>query len=383
MSNKTLKLFFTVCALMLCGTLEAAPSGNGLQPGEMIPVYRQGESGSRFYRIPALAVCPDGTLVALADKRGDRMNDLPNTISVVAKRSTDGGLTWSEAITVAQGDSARVLTYGDPALAVDPASGRLVAVFSGDEGFWGSTKERKAGFYVSTSDDCGLTWSEPRSITHQIYQKPWYGAFAASGRMLACADGRLMFVANTRLSPRHELKDVYEFVCSSSDGGDTWTVLNPDGRTPANGIGNESKLVELADGTLIMSIRSKGHRRFARSTDGGRSWSADSVVNDLVEPDCNGDIVTAVTASGRQILVHSLPANPDVRRDASLYFSADGGKTWPRVVRLCEGLSAYTSVAQLPDGTLGCLVEVGKWDGNIPGPDGFDIFFTRVAIPDM
>ena len=95
--------------------------------------------------------------MAIADKRGEKLGDLPNIISVVAKRSTDGGETWSDMITVAQGDSAKGITYGDAAVVLDRKTGNLVAVFSGDKGFWGSTKEDRANFYVSKSADNGLT----------------------------------------------------------------------------------------------------------------------------------------------------------------------------------------------------------------------------------
>ncbi|MBQ3576092.1 MAG: exo-alpha-sialidase, partial [Coprobacter sp.] len=57
-------------------------------------VYEMNENGSKYYRIPALVKASDGSLVAIADKRGDALGDLPNVISIVAKRSTDNGKTW-------------------------------------------------------------------------------------------------------------------------------------------------------------------------------------------------------------------------------------------------------------------------------------------------
>lgn len=343
-------------------------------------VFDMNEAGSRFYRIPALVTAPDGSLVALADKRGDRLNDLPNTISVIAKRSTDGGRTWSEAVTVAQGDKEAGKTFGDPAVILDRNTGRLVAVFSGDTGFFTSTPSHRAGFYVSTSSDNGLTWTQPRSITDQLYQPQWQGSFCASGKMLQTADGRIMFVANTRLSPIQDVRDVYEFVCSSADGGETWSVLNADSRIPAEGNGNETKIVEASDGSLIMSIRSHQARRFARSTDGGHTWSEATAVPDLVEPDCNGDIIVYPSTDGRRRMIHTLPANPKIRQDVSVYMSYDDGATWPVKKLLFKGLSAYSSLAVLPDGSIGCLIEEGKWDANLPGDDGFRIYFVRFPL---
>lgn len=347
---------------------------------DKVLVFGMGEAGSKYYRIPALVTAADGSLVALADKRGDALGDLPNTISVVAKRSTDGGRTWSEAVTVAQGDASKGTTYGDPAVILDRNSGRLVAVYSGDNGFFASNKEKPSGFYVSTSADNGLTWTEPRSITDQVFQPEWYGAFCASGKMLQTADGTLMFVANTRLNPKWELVDIYEFVCASTDGGETWRVLNPDSRIPSDGIGNESKLVQTSDGSLIMSIRSKGHRRFSRSTDGGHTWSPDQPVADLEEPDCNGDIMVYPMANGKKIMLQSIPADPAIRQNVSIMVSFDEGKTWPKKKQLLDTYSAYSSLAILPDGTIGCLMEQGKWDTNLPGDDGFDIYYMNFPL---
>lgn len=171
--------FAAFATAALSAVIPAAAAGTDAteasEPTKVL-VYDMNEAGSKYYRIPALVTAADGSLVALADKRGSSLSDLPNTISVVAKRSTDGGLTWSDAVTIAQGDAATGKTYGDPAVVLDRNTGNLVAVFSGDTGFFVSTKTSRAGFYVSTSSDNGVTWTEPRAITDQIYQSSWYGA---------------------------------------------------------------------------------------------------------------------------------------------------------------------------------------------------------------
>lgn len=343
-------------------------------------VFGMNEDGSKYCRIPALVTAADGSLVALADKRGESLSDLPNTISVVAKRSTDGGETWSNAVTIAQGDSNTGKTYGDPAVVLDRNTGKLIAVFSGDTGFFVSTKTNRAGFYISTSSDNGVTWTKPRAITDQIYQSSWYGAFCASGSMLQTESGRIMFVANTRLNSAQYVTDVYEFVCASDDGGETWTVLNPDTRIPSDGQGNESKLVELSDGSLIMSIRSNNKRRFSKSTDGGMTWSEATSVNELPEPSCNGDIIVYPSTDGQTRMLHSLPANSTIRRDVSVFLSYDEGTTWPLCKKLVDDYSAYSSLTVLPDGSIGCFVEEGKWDSDIEGEDGFCLYFMKFTL---
>ncbi|MBK7740558.1 MAG: exo-alpha-sialidase [Saprospiraceae bacterium] len=39
----------------------------------------------------------------MTDKRKDNSIDLPEDIDIIAQRSTDGGKTWSEPVTVAKG----------------------------------------------------------------------------------------------------------------------------------------------------------------------------------------------------------------------------------------------------------------------------------------
>ena len=67
-----------------------------------VPVFTMGESGSQYYRIPAIVETANGTLVAIADQRGSALGDLPNIISIVAKTSTDKGATWNSMVTIAQ-----------------------------------------------------------------------------------------------------------------------------------------------------------------------------------------------------------------------------------------------------------------------------------------
>lgn len=368
----------TIAATALFTTLNAAAS-DFAEP-EKVLVYDMNENGSKFYRIPALVVAADGSLVALADRRGDQLNDLPNTISVVAKRSTDGGTTWSDMVTIAQGNSATGATFGDPAVVLDRNSGDLVAVFSGTNGFFASTKTNRAEFYTSRSSDNGVTWSTPANITDQIYSSYWYGAFAASGRMLQTESGRIMFVANARYSSVWALQNIYEIVCYSDDGGYTWGRLNDSARIPSDGLGNESKLVETSSGDLIMSIRSTGHRRLSRSTDGGVTWSAAAASADLNGADCNGDIIVYPSTDGIKRMLHSIPTHASVRRDVGVYLSYDEGNTWPVSRVLIQGVSAYSSLAVLPDGSIGCLLEEGKWDSNIEGDDGFRIYFMKFSL---
>ena len=47
---------------------------------------------------------------------------------------------------------------------------------------------------------------------------------------------------------------------------------------------------------------------------------------------------------------------------------------------MVDGYSAYSSLTVLSDGTIGALVEEGKWDSNLPGEDGFQLVFYRFTM---
>ncbi len=66
-------------------------------------LYHPGDYGSTNYRIPAVITAKDGSIVAVTDKRKFNEGDLPQDIDIVCNRSTDGGQTWSEPYTIAQG----------------------------------------------------------------------------------------------------------------------------------------------------------------------------------------------------------------------------------------------------------------------------------------
>lgn len=341
---------------------------------DKIPVFEMDTDGSKFYRIPVLITAQDGSLLAIADKRGDEIGDLPNTISVVAKRSTDNGVTWSDAIMIAEGNAAKEETYGDPAAVLDRNTGKLICIYAGDNGLWHSNRSKRMGFYISESSDNGLTWSEKRCITDHIYEKfNWHGAFAASGNALQLKDGRLMFVVAARHTPEWG-GPLTNHACYSDDGGRTWNV------SQGAGIGDEAKVVELENGDILMSVRNRGFRKFCRSTDRGETWGASFESTDLPEPACNGDIIRYPSKDGKTRILQTIPASSTIREKVSIYLSKDEGASWPVKKQLCDTLSAYSSIAILPDGSIGVLFEEGKWDHNLPGEDGFNLYFVRFAL---
>lgn len=340
-------------------------------------VFKGGEFGSKFYRIPTIVTAKDGSLVAVADRRLESNADLPNPIDIVARRSIDGGKTWSDYIMVAEHDS--IGGVGDAAVVVDQQTGDILAIYSHGNGLW---QDSPAQITVSRSHDNGQTWGEALNINPQILTTDSLGeqpikttsAFATSGRALQLKDGRIMFALVTRQAGVEKFK---VYAVYSDDGGKTWQVS----KEPATVDGDESKIVELNDGTLIMSVRNRwrdklldNHRIFTYSNDRGKTWS-EPVAADLIDPACNGDIITY---GDGEIVLQTLPDSPNKRDNVSIFVSRDNGKTFPEKYLVYEGPSAYSSITVLPNGDLGVLNEEGHAEG-----EGYELWFRTFSAEEL
>ena len=313
-----------------------------------------GDYGSVGYRIPAIVTLPDGTLLTTADKRKYNDLDLPEDIDVIAQRSTDGGATWSDPVTVVEGQGFN-RGYGDAALVVT-ASGDILCAFSGGTGLWASTPENPQRNYVCRSADGGFTWSEPEDCTPRLWGaaadnvecRTGHSAFFASGRGLRLEKGehagRVMFVAAVHSWQTNRFDN---YIYYSDDEGISWKVSKCAFRG-----GDEAKVVELPDGKVLLSVRRSGERGFNLSEDGGVTWGEQGTWKDICVNACDGDIIPL----GDSLLIHSVP-NSMERRNVSIFVSRDNGRTWPYSKSLCRYESVYSSMTVLQDGTIGVYLE--------------------------
>ena len=322
-------------------------------------LYHPGDYGSTNYRIPALITAKDGTIVAVTDKRKYNEGDLPQDIDIICNRSTDGGQTWSEPYTIAQGTGVNH-GFGDCALAWSNDDNGLIAVFVGGPGLWNSTPSNPIRSYKSYSYDNGQTWTAPEDITNFIFgdsciyqsQTTWRASFFGSGNGLLTSTGRIMFVAAIREGSAQSLNN---YAVYSDDNGATWHVS---GRASVGG--DEAKVTELVDGRILMSIRHAGKRWYNISEDGGETWQpTTSIWNDITAPACNGDLIRYTSVNqgfNKNRLLHSVPYGSQ-RTNVTVYISYDEGETWPVKKTIVPYSSAYSSLCILPDGTIGLYVE--------------------------
>lgn len=351
-----MRKFLTLLIIMISAVIANAQNDTLFSRTE---IYHPGDYGSTNYRIPGAITAKDGSIVIVTDKRKYNEGDLPQDIDIVCNRSTDGGHTWSEPYTIAQGTGVNH-GFGDCALAWSNDDNGLIAVFVGGVGLWNSTPSNPIRSYKSYSYNNGQTWTEPEDITDFILgdncivpeHRTWRASFFGSGNGLRTSTGRIMFVAAIREGSAQSLNN---YAVYSDDNGLTWQVS---GRASVGG--DEAKVTELVDGRILMSIRHGGKRWYNISEDGGVTWQpTTSTWNDITAPACNGDIIRYTSVNqghNKNRLLHSVPKGTQ-RTDVAVYISYDEGETWPVSKTIVPYSSAYSSLCILPDGTIGLYVE--------------------------
>ncbi len=131
------------------------------------PLYVSGQDGYRTYRIPALAVTTQGTLLAFCEGRKNSASDTGD-IDLLVKRSTDHGRTWSPQQLVWD-DAGN--TCGNPCAVVERETGTIWLLMTWNRGddresqIIAQTSKDTRRVFVTHSTDDGLNWSDPREIT--------------------------------------------------------------------------------------------------------------------------------------------------------------------------------------------------------------------------
>ena len=311
----------------------------------------------RQYRIPAMTVMKDGTIVTAYDGR-HTVADLPSFIDTVVRISKDGGAAWSEQ-KIARGGGYPE-GYGDPSLGYNPETNRLFLFYSGS---------RKTGFlsgavgvgdvpevvqhWVSYSDDGGQNW-EHHNITTQVKDPAWAGGFAASGMATYIATGPY----------KGRLVQQYLHRASGSSAVSAWTDDN--GATWHHGAilqgADENKTAAMSNGNLIWNNRAGDNRQRAYSTDGGATWGNKSDDPALIDATSNGSITRVfptLPASDPKSkwMISTNNFDRDIRMNTAVRLSCDDGSTWPVGKILERGSSGYSTAAMLDSETVGVLYE--------------------------
>lgn len=339
-------------------------AADALTTPELVDVFVGGKDGYPAYRIPSLIPTSRGTLLAFAEGRATQRDHAENDI--VMKRSTDSGKTWS-ALQVIHENGTNCLS--NPTAVIARETGRVLMMYQRyAKGFDEHKAEpgldgpRVCRTFLQHSDDDGVTWSKPREITAQV-KRPTEVTSTATGPGIGIQlvrgphAGRILMPFNQ--GPYGKWK-VYAVI--SDDGGETWRY----GQTAeegAPGHANEVQFVELNDGTVMLNARNQGgglkQRKIAISRDGGGTWSTTQHDATLIEPACQASILRHPGGKdpAKDVLLFSNPGTQTGRTNGVIRLSRDEGKTWSASRVLYPGGFAYSCLATLPDGAVGCLFE--------------------------
>ncbi|MDE0871763.1 MAG: exo-alpha-sialidase [Flavobacteriales bacterium] len=331
-------------------------------------LFSGGDYGSGFFRIPAITTATDGALVVITDARYNSSGDLPNDIDLMVRRSEDHGATWSDASILADFGTSGA---GDACLVTDKTSGDLISLFPSHNGFFQSTPSNRIRMQMTRSADNGVTWSTPVNISDMIYGPGWHAVFVTSGAMHQMESGRIVAAAVVRPGPSTTLSGLENYMIYSDDGGYTWDYMP----NPASTSANEAKLVELVNGDLMMNIRAFNNRKIAISHDGGQSWDATYMQEDLIDPFVNGELIRYTSVNegfDQNRLLFSIAAST-TRENMTVFLSYDEGDTWSVSKVIYPGPAAYSALTVLDDGTIGLFYENGEYET-------YQMYFARFSL---
>ena len=345
-------------------------------------------------RIPAIAVAPNGDLLASYDYRPRNGltggGDSPNENSIMQMRSTDNGKTWQAETVVARGlvkdNVSESRGYSDPSYVVDHETGtvynfhvysQVSGVFANNPAYTYTADDKideanphTMNLGLSVSTDNGYTWTQ-RVITDQVLGdkgKELTSCFATSGagtqKMAEPNKGRLL----QQMACVHKTNGIVAFTIYSDDHGATWKSGNA---TPGVVDGkkfDENKVAELSDGSLILISRAQnsGGRIICNSTDSGENWTNCRISNELSDEANNAQVIRAFpnatpgTLRSKVLLFSGTPGAG--RNNGKIWASFDDGKTWPLSKQFRQGGTGYTTMAMQSDGTIGLLMEPGVWN---------------------
>jgi sialidase-1 len=348
-------------AILAAAVLFSAVTSTAQQKAPLLTdVFVAGDGGYHTYRIPSAIVTPKGTLLAFAEGRRAGAGDAGD-IDLVLRRSHDGGALWTASQVI--GDNGPN-TFGNPCAVVDTRTNTIWLLTTQNRGtdrekdIIAGTSEGGRTVWVMRSQDDGATWSTPIEITSSVKVPEWTWYATGPGVGIQTSTGRLVIPAN-HAEAKTETHRSHLFF--SDDDGQSWSLgASADAGT------NESQVVELADGRLLLNMRNhppkaENFRMIARSDDGGRTLSSAVPDRALIEPPAQASLLRFSTAGtqDRNRLLFANPASTS-RERLTVRLSYDEGVSWPISRAIHDGPAAYSSLVVLPDRSIGVLFERGE-----------------------
>lgn len=307
------------------------------------------------YRIPALITAPNGDLIAAIDERVPSCGDLKwsNDINIVMRRSKDNGKTWSNIKPIV--DYPLGKSASDPSMIIDKITGEIFLFYN----YMDLDKEKNIFYlHVTKSKDNGKTWSTPTDITSQITKKEWHKdfKFITSGRGIQTKSGKLIHTLVNLKSGMH--------LFGSNNHGKSWYLIDTP-IVPAD----ESKIIELADGTWMVNSRvnTDKFRYVHTSKNQGETWTS-KPAKKMIDARCNASILrysSTKNGASKNRILFSNANSTEGRKNLTIKISYDEGKTWSVGKTIYTGSSAYSSLTILKNGEIGVFFEKDGYKKNV------------------
>ncbi|CAN5814380.1 hypothetical protein BH11VER1_BH11VER1_40170 [soil metagenome] len=347
---------------------------------EKVDLFQGGEDPAyKLYHIPGIVVTAKGTVLTWCEarKRAAGVSDWDD-IRILMRRSTDDGKTFSAPKSIADvpGPKAKNpfalkmknvdpndVTYNNPVMIADK-DGTVHMLFC---------LEYMRTFYQRSTDD-GVTWSVPVEITSAFegFRKTYDWKVLATGpdHGIQLKNGRLVVPVwlSTATGGNAHHPSVTATIYSD-DQGQTWQAGEIAVPNTEEWIDpNETIAIELADGSVMLNVRSesKANRRLTTvSKDGATGWSTPKFDDALLEPICMGSMVRYSLDKPRILFCNpdnlsradgkEAPGKNRDRKNLSIKLSYDEAKTWSVNKVLEAGPSMYSDIAVTPKGTILCF----------------------------
>lgn len=332
---------FPVTTAMAAGSSEASKPADGTTQGRPFV----SDNPSHWYRIPSMVTLDDGTVVAAADARWDGGMDGGGN-DVITARSTDNGDTWSYTWAGYYGDNGNEFnkastSYCDSNIATDGKNLYMLSTF-----FASGVAINGTSANAQPSKDTGLD---------------------SQGRLLLARNG-----------------GDYDYYVGAVGADGYASIYRTSDSTVVSGYKVNGEFELFKDGAYVGCVwysncefqaKKCQYLFFRTSTDGGKTWSAPSLVNarksgeKFLGAGPGRAIVTDDGTICMPVYVYGDNAwgSGDASQATSFIYSKDHGKTWSRTANFTStssfGGSGWSSEAQLVDlgnGVVRCFYRNGK-----------------------
>lgn len=385
------------------------------------------------YRIPAIAVNREGTVLAVTDHRPGG-NDVGFAEVDIKIRRSDDYVNWTDEEFIANGtgtgrdfngswvNNVFEYAFGDAAIVADRESDEvLVMCVGGKQAFPYATATSHNYVARLCSHDGGVTWDDPENLTAMFMEisqmamenpegyepvlPEAYSMFYGSGRILQSRmfkkEGSRYYRLYAALLVREVLPGASgashnNHVVYSDDFGATWHTL---GGVAVPG-GDEAKVEELPDGTIVISSRKSYGRyfnifTFTNIAAGEGNWST-AVASHAQTGGiafganaCNGELlkVPVIRKSNGvkcDIMLQSIPTGNSREKVAVYFKEMDYSKAytpttfaqnWTKGMEVSDRGSAYSAMTVQADGRIGFFYE--------EEPNGYCMVYVPLTIEEI